>query len=118
MRGRGVGPGIAEGAEAGLPAGDRSQCVEQVPRRAGEAVKASNHEYIAGFEPVEHLGAARHLAEHLRASCLGKLAHLRIDALPVSRDPGVAVDRGRLMAVFYAKKKPSGINAESPLHNF
>jgi hypothetical protein len=32
MRRRGVGPGIAEGAEAGLLAGDCGQRVEQVAR--------------------------------------------------------------------------------------
>jgi hypothetical protein len=62
------------------------------------------------------LGAARHLAEHLRASCLGELAYLRLDALSVGRDPGVAVDHARLMAVFYAKEKPNETNIEKPLH--
>jgi hypothetical protein len=61
------------------------------------------------------LGAARHLAEHLRASCLGELAHLRVDALPVGRDPGVAVDHARLMTAFYAKKKFNEFNVANSL---
>src|SRR4051812_9952091 len=76
------------------------QRVEQVPCRSGKAVEASDHEHVAGLQPVERLaelgsvglGAARHLAEHLRASRFGELAHLRLDALSAGRDPGVAVD--------------------------
>ena len=58
---------------------------------AGQAVEPGHHQHVAGVELVERLaklaaiglGPAGCLAEHLLASRLGELAHLRLDALTV-----------------------------------
>src|SRR6202035_4180536 len=53
---------------------------------------------------------ARHFAEHLFASGLGELAHLRLDTLAVGRDAGIAVFHAAIMQQVYAAKKRNRFN--------
>jgi hypothetical protein len=48
-RGR-VRPGIAQRAEAGATLVDLVENVEQVPRRARQAIEASDHQHVARFD--------------------------------------------------------------------
>jgi len=100
--GGGVGPRVAEGAEACFPAGDRRESIEKIAGRACQAVEARHHEHVAGVELVEGtaklaavgLHSARHLTEHGRRPRGAKLGHLGGDALAVGRDSGIAIDHG------------------------
>ncbi len=91
MCGRGVGPGVAQGPESGLLSCDRGEGVEQVAGGSGQAIEPRHHEHVASVELVERatelaavgLGSARHFAEDLLASCLGKCAHLGVHTLTV-----------------------------------
>ncbi len=88
---RGVRPCVAKRAEAGFAFGDRGEGVQQISGRARQTVKPGHHQHITGLELVERfaelaavgLGAARGFAEHLLASGLGELTHLRAHALTV-----------------------------------
>jgi hypothetical protein len=102
VRRRGVGPCVAERAQAGSLAGDRRDGVQQVAGRAGEAVEPRHHQHVAGVELSEQaaelrpvgLGSARHFAEHLARPMPPQRRDLRCHALSVRRDPRIAVDHG------------------------
>src|SRR5262245_55787060 len=53
-RGR-IRPEVMKRTEAGTGLADRIDDVEQVPRRAREAVEARDNQDIAGFQPADHL---------------------------------------------------------------
>ncbi len=53
VRGRCVGPCVAQGSEPGLAVGDRRQRIQQVAGRAGQPVKPRHHHHVARREPVE-----------------------------------------------------------------
>jgi hypothetical protein len=111
VRGRGVGPCVAERSETGFPIGDRGERVQKVACRSRQPVEPCDHHDLAGLDAGEQaaklcavgLGSARHFAEHLFASGLGELAHLRLDALAVCRDAGVTV--------FHARDYAADLNA-------
>lgn len=62
------------------------------------------------------LRTASRLSEHLRASGLGQLAHLGVNALAVGRDAGIAVFHAAIMAVTYAKEKCFAFSGVISLH--
>ena len=49
----GVGPGVAQGPESGLAAGDRRQGVEKIAGGAGQAVQPGHHQHVAGRQVIE-----------------------------------------------------------------
>ncbi len=49
----GVGPGVAQGPETGLAAGDRRQGVEKIAGGAGQAVQPGHHQHVAGHQVIE-----------------------------------------------------------------
>src|SRR5262249_43628291 len=53
--GGGIRPEVMKRTEAGTGLADRIDDVEQVPRRAREAVEAGDNQDIAGFQPADHL---------------------------------------------------------------
>jgi hypothetical protein len=57
------------------------------------------------------LGSAGRLAEHLLASGLGELAHLRLDALAVRRYPRIPVFHDLDVHLINAPEKPLNFNA-------
>jgi hypothetical protein len=100
VRRGGVGPCVAERAEAGLLLGDRRERVQQVPGRAGKTVEPGDHQHVAGGEFGDEpgqlrsvgLGSARYFAEHLARAAGTKLPGLSVDALAAGRDASVAVN--------------------------
>ncbi len=49
----GVGPGVAQGPESGLAAGDRRQGVEKIAGGAGQPVQPGHHQHVAGRQMIE-----------------------------------------------------------------
>ncbi len=49
----GVGPGIAQGPEPGLAAGDRRQGVEKIAGGASQPVQPGHHQHVAGRQVTE-----------------------------------------------------------------
>ena len=64
LRCRGIAPGIGQRLELGAPLCQRVQDIQQVPGRAGQPIKASNDEQVAGLDPLQDLC-------QLDAVCLG-----------------------------------------------
>jgi hypothetical protein len=91
---------------------------KKVAGRAGEPVEPRHRHHVAGVDDPEQaaklrafgLGTARHFAEHLFASGPGELAHLRLDALAIGRDAGIAVFHAAIMQQIYAAKKRNRFN--------
>jgi hypothetical protein len=77
----------------GAGGADRRERVQQVAGRVRQPVEPRHHHHVAGGEVIEQpaklhpvgLGPARHFPEYLLGSFGAKLAHLRINALPVRR---------------------------------
>jgi hypothetical protein len=100
VRRGGVGPCVAERAEAGFLLGDRGERVQQVAGRAGEAVEPRHHDHVAsgdfGEQPAKlrsvNRHAARHFAKHLARANGAKLPGLRVNTLSAGRDAGIAVN--------------------------
>jgi hypothetical protein len=114
VRGRGVGPCVAERAESSLPARNRGESNKKVAGGSGQTIKPRYHDHVAGGELIEHepelgtvgLGFARHFWEHFFASGLGQLAHLRVHALAVGRYPRIAVNHAGILRRISATEKP------------
>ncbi len=49
----GVGPGVAQGPESGLAAGDRRQGVEEIAGGAGQPVQPGHHQHVASRQVIE-----------------------------------------------------------------
>ncbi len=49
----GVGPGIAQGPETGLAAGDRRQGVKKIAGGTGQTVQPGHHQHVAGRQVIE-----------------------------------------------------------------
>jgi hypothetical protein len=87
----GIGPRVAKRPETRFAISDRGEGVQEIPCRTGQPVEPGHHQHIAGVDLLERLSelgaiglrSARRLAEHLFASSLGELAHLRVYALTV-----------------------------------
>lgn len=102
VRGRGVRPCVSHGSELRILFGEGGDHIEQVPRRPGQAIEASDHQHIAGVErgnrPLQlctvRLCTRGRLAEHFLAAGGSQLGHLRRDALTVGRNPCVAANHG------------------------
>ena len=122
---RGVGPCIAERAEASAAFADLRERVEKVAGRAGEAVEPRHHEHVAvgklahdaaQLDAVRPRAACR-LAVDLGSSGGAQLLHLRVNALAVRRYPCIAVNHRLLMHVIFAQEKGFAINGPDFEHN-
>lgn len=91
VRGRCIGPCVMQRPEAGFPASDRRESVEQVAGRARQPIEPGHHQHVAGFELLEHTTQLRtvglctlgHFAEHLAGSDGRQLGNLRLHAMTV-----------------------------------
>ena len=125
MRRGGVGPCVAKRAEAGLPAGDRRERIQQVAGGSRQPVEPRHHHHVAGVELVEHaaklrpvgLGSARNFTEHLARPMLPQFRDLSGDALAVRRYPRIAVNHGFILHQNSAPKKRNRFKALILVHN-
>lgn len=111
----GISPGIAQGPESGLAAGDGRQGVEKIAGRARQPVQPGHHQHVAGRQVIERapelaavgLGPAGDLPEHLLAAGPLELGDLCRHALAVCGYPGIAVNHAKTMHRTFATKKPN-----------
>jgi len=76
--------------EPGASLGDRIEDVEQVARRARQAIEAGDDYHVAGVKLLQQLTefgpiglrTARRLAKHFRAAGFGELLHLGVTLWP------------------------------------
>jgi len=123
VRRRGVRPCVAKRSESGSGLRYRIETVQEVARRAREAVKARHKQgipFIKGFDcsrrlaPVG-LGSARGLTKNLLRSGVAQLLHLSVNALAVRAYPRITenrhagiVARRSLFASIFCIAQPSG----------
>jgi hypothetical protein len=120
MRRGGVGPGIAQGPEPGLLAGDRRQGVKQIASGSRQPVETCHHQHVTRTQHIEQAaelgavgpGPACHFPIDLLAAGVGELAHLGVNALAVRGDAGIAVHHAVILHRIFAPEKPCSFKGE------